>query len=362
MSCSNGTCRRVEEGKRVVYANDSCNTCVNDGSFIANNRCCIVITVVLIVIVIAAVFLGLLAKGIIPLSGGTDGAPGHKRRLNSRDLEILMTKEGFSNSSIMTVQSDESEFINMIPLVIFGVMLIIFVIVVFMNYVLVTPKGLVRSDIWDTIKRRISSRNQYSLLNDSSIDAVPLKQKFVSSDGFELFIDLSNPYHWQVNSKFGTYLVTRWDRTRGCLFINLDTDVSIIREWAQIYGIDLSLSIAGSNIIFSGPVVWSCLYANSIKLGPDVKLLIDLDHYGERIIDHGNHALGFCSPQFNFKAISISVVRTASTCKSATDIQMFGFIIRTGELGLLLNRPLSVLSKDKVFESANDIIKSYVAP
>lgn len=362
MSCQNGNCcRNLESGKSIVGF--SSGGCSNDGSFVSKTRCCIIFLTIVLVCVGLVGFLTLLAQGKIDLQGGTVGAPGHKRASFDRDLSVSVF-HGNENSSSEIGISDEFGFDrdSIYWILVPGVILLVSLVVTFVSWIYykfytqhirLNPE----SSVWGKFINRAcvpNAREFMSYFNDNEE-----KHWFKHDSGFEFFVMRSEPYNWHVNAEFGSYLVARWDRHRGCLLLDLDNDVPIMKEWAKIFGIGLSLSIIGNEFLFTGPVVWSIKYADHITLASDIRLLIDLDHYGEKIISHGEFALGFCSPQFNFKAISISVIKTMSYCRSATDIQMYGFIFRTGELGLLIGKQLTVLSKDKVFESAKDIIQIY---
>jgi len=185
--------------------------------------------------------------------------------------------------------------------------------------------------------------------------------KFIDGKGNELCVKQSSPDCWVVNDKFGLYLQERYDEKRGCLFLDMDKDSVIIREYLNKFGVGgCYLAIVGSGFSFSGPVVWSSLYFDGIVLLWPVSKLVDLDHFGDLVTVCDKTVLGFCSPEFNFRHTCISIIKTSSRNRSATDIQIVGFVIRSGEVGYLSAVKVVIYSKDKIFDYVREIIDCYI--
>jgi len=184
---------------------------------------------------------------------------------------------------------------------------------------------------------------------------------FVVEDGdFSVRVEVGDSMTWYPNAHLATFMSEMHDCKRGCLFIDLDSGPQLFVRVLQRSGLFSCLSVVSENFSFSGPVVWSTEYLVSVVLSPEVRVLVDLDHFGDRAAEPQAHTLGFCSPGFGFKRTGISILRVVSRLPSAVDLLVFSLVVRGGEKRVL-SRDLEIVSHDKVFEYAREVLRAYVA-
>lgn len=173
---------------------------------------------------------------------------------------------------------------------------------------------------------------------------------------YELRTLISDAEVWTPNDQLKELLTSRI--RRGCLELDLDWDCHIFSEWAEHNGIGSAITIVGCNFDL-GPVLWKTDYAVGFRLARAVSKIIDLDQFGNLVTCGEKGALGFAGEMYNFRSTNISIVQTRRKAASAADLEIIGFIIRSGEEGQLHKRSITIVSRDRIFENMSVIVSAY---